>query len=179
MDEGRIRRVVSFVSALMDSLEQSEHRIIKKILGTLSSSSSCPLRLCGVGRLVMLGIGRFSESYNALVQLAAGLLIARHLDLTRLPRSAEDDCASSGTAVGEQEESLIEGFKVSFFEPLMTETERRICTALGVAVLSENVYGKIVATNPSNNASKPKTLFFMPHCPYRLYCNVLWSNWHP
>eukprot|EP00596_Hydrurales_sp_CCMP1899_P010731 CAMPEP_0119055036 /NCGR_PEP_ID=MMETSP1177-20130426/75471_1 /TAXON_ID=2985 /ORGANISM="Ochromonas sp, Strain CCMP1899" /LENGTH=144 /DNA_ID=CAMNT_0007035477 /DNA_START=554 /DNA_END=988 /DNA_ORIENTATION=+ len=26
-------------------------------------------------------------------------------------------------------------------------------------------------------ASKNTTLFFMPHCPYRLYVNLLWANW--
>jgi hypothetical protein len=24
-----------------------------------------------------------------------------------------------------------------------------------------------------------KALFFMPHCPRRLYSNLLWANWRP
>lgn len=56
-------------------------------------------------------------------------------------------------------------------DPLLQPPDVRILNALGMRVESANVKGKI--------ACHCKTLFFMPHCPYRLYSNVLWSNWGP
>lgn len=33
------------------------------------------------------------------------------------------------------------------------------------------------SVNESTTNKQDVTLFYMPHCPYRLYCNVLWRNW--
>jgi hypothetical protein len=40
---------------------------------------------------------------------------------------------------------------------------------LGWGVMEENDEGKRRVRGP--------TAFFMPHCPMRLYSNLLWANW--
>lgn len=57
------------------------------------------------------------------------------------------------------------------FDPNITSVDREVYKALNITVLSENTKGKHTASN------RGKTLFFLPHCPYRLYCNTLWANW--
>ena len=54
-------------------------------------------------------------------------------------------------------------------DPVLERSDERIVHRLGLATDNVNTKGKISCTT--------KTLFFMPHCPYRLYSNVLWSNW--
>jgi hypothetical protein len=57
----------------------------------------------------------------------------------------------------------------SVFDPVLTAMDRELYKHLGVPVLTVNTKGKHSVT--------ARTLFFMPHCPYRLYCNVMWANW--
>lgn len=54
-------------------------------------------------------------------------------------------------------------------DPVLTPSDTSILIRLGLKVDDINRKGKISCSN--------KTLFFMPHCPYRLYSNVLWANW--
>ena len=54
------------------------------------------------------------------------------------------------------------------YDPGFGALEIAVCKQLEFEVLSENLYGKY--------GVQRKTVFFMPHCPYRLYCNVLWRN---
>ena len=58
----------------------------------------------------------------------------------------------------------------SVFDPIITELDIIVYRELGIPVLGDNSKGKHTATE--------RTLFFLPHCPYRLYCNVLWANWN-
>lgn len=58
---------------------------------------------------------------------------------------------------------------VSAFDPCFTDFENRLLASFGVSILKENNFGRI---SSSNNA-----VFYMPHCPFQLYNNVLWSNW--
>jgi hypothetical protein len=63
--------------------------------------------------------------------------------------------------------------RMLFFEPLMTELERTILEdGLCVDIIESNERGKRRANGNGN-----RTLFYMPHCPMRLYSNVLWANW--
>lgn len=55
------------------------------------------------------------------------------------------------------------------FDPLTTSSDRSVYDILGIPVLTENTKGK--------QKVEGKVLFFLPHCPYRLYCNLIWANW--
>jgi hypothetical protein len=54
-------------------------------------------------------------------------------------------------------------------DPVLRAGDVRVLHRLGLQTDDINVKGKI--------SCDIKTLFFMPHCPYRLYSNILWANW--
>jgi hypothetical protein len=58
---------------------------------------------------------------------------------------------------------------MSMFDPELTEACATVAKHFGCLIISENESGK--------RAVNSKTLFFMPHCPMRLYSNLLWANW--
>lgn len=59
-----------------------------------------------------------------------------------------------------------------FYDPCTTPFEASMLQSeWKIQVLSRNERGK----RPVNGLT---TLFFMPHCPLRLYDNVLWANWN-
>lgn len=59
-----------------------------------------------------------------------------------------------------------------FYDPCTTPSEASVLQSeWKIHVLSRNERGK----RPVNGLT---TLFFMPHCPLRLYDNVLWANWN-
>lgn len=91
--------------------------------------------------VVMLGIGNFSKSNAALLQLSFGLELAREFQMTS--------------------PSII-------YDPVMLAFEIDICLNMGL-VLGVNELDIHTASSC--------TLFYMPHCPYLLYTQVLWTNW--
>jgi hypothetical protein len=89
---------------------------------------------------VFLGIGSFSTSSSALLQLAFGLTLCRCFNVP-----------------------LIE-----IWDPQMSSLDLTLCDRL---LLTPN------REAPGRSISGP-TLYFMPHCPYMLYNQVMWSNWN-
>ena len=61
------------------------------------------------------------------------------------------------------------GHSRSIYDPCISDFDRKVLELLKVPVLTENSKGK--------HSSSSTTLFYLPHCPYRLYCNLLWANW--
>ena len=105
--------------------------------------------------IVVLGLGHFTESYGALLQLAFSLLLVRTLRNTSVSKS-----------------NSLSSCNVSLYDPVLSAEEVRLCTnVFDVRVPSDNSMGKI------KGKEKTRTIFYMPHCPYQLYCNVLWANW--
>jgi hypothetical protein len=115
-------------------------------------------RLKAVDTVIALGLGSFSQSKNALIQLALLVLI----------RS-----------------SLLDELRpvlCYIYDPMMNEEDFQLCAALGVTALPTNNKGIYRTGNDSDTTKRLSTnesiLYYMPHCPFRLYCNVLWDNWN-
>jgi hypothetical protein len=101
-----------------------------------------------VEQIVCYGIGNLSTSSSASMwQLACALTIRNFLQK------------------GDESIPLL------FYDPCTTPSEAFLLRSKwNIQVLSENERGKRLVHGVS-------TLFFMPHCPLRLYDNVLWANW--
>ena len=66
---------------------------------------------------------------------------------------------------------LIEEFSISnafIYDPIMVIFEIEACASLGLTITS---------SQRDIHEADTKTLFFMPHCPYQLYSQILWTNW--
>ena len=120
-----------------------------------------------LSHMVSLGIGKFSESRPALLQLSLAACIGKFYKLSRRNINSTDEDVNS-------DNSTITASipRCEIFDPLFGQLERKVASSLGFEVCDSNQKGK-----HNVNSSSGRTLFFMPHCPYRLYCNVLWSNW--
>lgn len=133
----------------------------------------------------------FDSSSAPIIQLACILLIRQHLATDMLHSSY----AKSSTITREKgdsshqhiQEGQHQGNKLAYehqqllvpivyFEPLIKPIECKVLTEIfHVQILEINERGKRrVASNQNDTSS---TLFYMPHCPMRLYSNILWSNW--
>lgn len=72
------------------------------------------------------------------------------------------------------------------FDPVMNDMDTAILASLGCRI-PENEQGKRCCYGAGRELGQEEgdgkrrrtrpTLFFMPHCPIRLYSNVLWANW--
>ena len=108
-----------------------------------------PLGTCHT--LIGLGLGQIISSPSSLLQLAFTL-------------SLRDECRRLLSPEGN-----IQTFSTTVFDPMFSSLERRLCESFHLSVSVDNKKGMHRACG--------STIFFMPHCPYRLYCNLLWENW--
>eukprot|EP00903_Cladosiphon_okamuranus_P019278 g17721.t1 len=153
--------------------------------------------------LVCYGIGNFTESDSSRYQLALALCLR---DLLSAPSSSASDVASGGAPSAAASDapgagSPAPGPALLAFDPVMGETEAAMLESLGCGLL-QNEEGKRSCCRREKEAGGGRggdgggggdgegdegdevgevlttpTLFFMPHCPQRLYSNVLWANW--
>lgn len=125
----------------------------------------------GIGEIVCYGIGNFSEPYSpSMLQLACVLQVRRELAAITevfIEEEATDEMALDVF----RKKSEVDVF---YFEPEILSVERKILEEFNVEIIETNEQGK---RRTSKNSCG--TLFYMPHCPMRLYSNVLWANWDP
>ena len=191
------------IMRIMEELER--HPYVMHLLRALTASStddddekdenedvstSCK----AYGEIICYGVGNFLPTSVAvdgsyalpryplapMLQLALALVIRQQLANLRSNKDLGSEKASQkddGEGNCDKDEhfySKQQGLvRMIFFEPLMTELERTILEdELCVDIIETNERGKRQANGNGN-----RTLFYMPHCPMRLYSNVLWANW--
>lgn len=152
-----------------------------------------------VYEIVCYGIGNFHNSsssrYNSpLIQLACVLLLRKKYaqiiyDHSQRNISSEEnvnqkDHDESHTLSYSKQQELV---YMIYFEPFIEKIEEKVLDYFHVQVLHTNEHGKRCIDNPNEDQSQISqrskksnrcTLFYMPHCPMRLYSNVLWANWN-
>jgi len=116
--------------------------------------------------VVCLGVGNFSTSTSSFWQFVLYLCLRKYLLLQS--GEVETDSIILHDIFGEKinEESFL-------FEPNISEFEKSVCKSLGVHICQQNLFGQYKLPTAINNDS---VLYFMPHCPYQLYCNLIWTN---
>lgn len=131
------------------------------------------LNLSHLSEVMSLGIGKVCSSPSSLLQLAMASCFQRHqFSAVALDndRKIEENLSTLDQKITEVDSKDIRAF-FTIYDPMFTAKELKVCQTLGFKVSTENLKGK-------HEAVSGPTLFFMPHCPHRLYINLLWANWN-
>lgn len=158
-----------------------------------------------VREIICYGIGNFSHArshnYNApLIQLVCVLLlrdmfaVAQKEGTPRCSNEKQDETimeksnlqqssSSPSLSLSNNYSTQQELVPLYYFEPLIKPLEVQVLKHYHVKILDVNQQGKH-SIHYENTKGKHQeesdffTLFYMPHCPMRLYSNVLWANWN-
>jgi hypothetical protein len=123
----------------------------------------------GITELVVLGVGCFSSSPAARLQMALALLLRQRL------------VAPQTLAEGEASP------RCWCHDPFLSSAERAACALLGFSVPTDQPQGDAgggeswrfgwLDASPRPGRRQGGVLLFMPHCPYKLYASVLHAAW--
>jgi hypothetical protein len=102
-----------------------------------------------------LGIGNISHSRSSQLQFAYFRHIIDHIN----PILKSDESYHQLSV------------EARLYDPLMSTDEVDLCEKYKILVDKANNKGKYVINSDSIY------VYFMPHCPYQLYNNVIWSHW--
>lgn len=145
--------VQNIVSLL--SVDDAYDRLVnvRKLLKASSVWIACVnfLSECPVSCIVALGIGRLvTMSTNSSWQCALLLLL-------------------------KESSSCLD---IKYFEPLVDVDDLELMKRFGLENDNQNEKGLIFRLIEAKlSVNEGKVLIYMPHCPYRLYCNIIWSFW--
>ena len=161
--EGLVEAVQLCVASLRDSLygayvcSQLQHHL-----------HNC--NTTGFHSMYALGIGSFTSPSSRL-QLALFILLCEKFAL----RSTEIVSHAATVAISDGNESTVKSpgneDAPLLFDPMMNTVDKLVCDSFGLRVSAVNRRGRY------RMKMDGLSLIFMPHCPYRLYCNFLWENW--
>jgi len=145
-------------AALIDiaELKFTENLLAATFNALPSSNEQDPSPLCW-RELVAYGVGPVSSSARARAQFAAAEVLRRRL-------------------------GVIDAW---WYDPACSATDIAVVGSYGWRLIASDEEAKRAVLlevedggNDSGTHKRPiGTVFYMPHCPFRLYSNVLWKNW--
>ena len=123
-----------------------------------------------IQKIVFLGIGNFLSSNSSCLQLALGLELFTSFNLLDTIENSDNSNDNDENDNYENDNRKSNKIKnnIYIYDPLLTSIELRICSLLNLQVDSSSL-NLHIATD--------MTLFYMPHCPYTLYNQIIWLNW--
>ena len=147
----------------------------------------------------LINITSPSNFYSAsMIQLSCILLIRKEVARRRRQQlnnspQGEGEREVTPTLPYSKQQELV---PMVYYEPYLKPIERDVLTQyFYVTILTTNERGKRCVDQTKQNISgvennkasigdmsqqpTSSSLFYMPHCPMRLYSNVLWANWDP
>ena len=138
-----------------------------------------------INEIIAYGIGNFSTDRfkSSMLQLACLLLLRRCAAANNL--STNDDNTSNESSFRDEQYRV----PIHYYDPCILPIEKEILeNEFHVNILDCNDMGKRrsesmqcrheVSTIQYRLQHHSKcTVFYMPHCPMRLYSNVLWAHW--
>ena len=150
-----------------------------------------------VQEIICYGIGNFSEKYSpSMLQMACAILLRYLIGAVQSQGTSENGHAECNVEECLHREKILLFFHslelIDFLQQLQKENYGKFsridmkfydpCTsALEKRMLEENYHVMSLETNEQGkrqvNHSQNRTIFYMPHCPMRLYSNLLWANW--
>ena len=134
-------------AAVLKNITSTAYQLQKTQIYTHTQSA---LTECchNVSKIIILGVGNFSTSPSSALQM------------------------SYIRGVTEQ---LIPAFKhMIFYDPIMNINESNACALLNVTCFDTAMQAKLHYHCETDSEC---VLFFMPHCPYQLYNEIIWRNW--
>jgi hypothetical protein len=196
-DKERIEREVRECLHSLESQCQSREGFAFRLSEALEISTGVfPMKSEGkslhLREIVVYGIGNFSHGPHSapMLQLAGALLLrklsaaSKHSDDINKCREITTYCdnnAINTTFWKDQQETPI-----FYYEPCILPLEKELLQQVfHVHVLERNHSGKLKVEDmrkqwcptQKDDRHRTHTLFYMPHCPMRLYCNILWAHW--
>jgi hypothetical protein len=182
-----------FARTLMDALSRTCTEQGDELVDTTTNSIEEKNKAIRLRDIVAYGIGNFaSNSYSAPMLQFACLLLLRRVAATSEQTKFRHDISENNSLSDAENTFQLEQQHVPIFyyEPCITPLEKQMLeTTFHVTVLDTNDLGKLTvesmrqlalpntAAATAMNSYNAATLFYMPHCPMRLYCNVLWAHW--
>ena len=152
IEKSDIESIITIIHTNVAALEgmQFAKDAIDQVLSHIRNSANSSF--AKTLQITALGIGNFTDTINSQWQFAFLLLLLKTL----------------------RDSASFTEVSLSCFEPQFGPNELRICKTLDIEVLKENNKGLFDLGDDNGDTWR---VYYMPHCPYRLYCNLLWSTW--
>ncbi|CAO1633348.1 unnamed protein product [Jaminaea pallidilutea] len=158
---------VELIKAKRKLLQQNSvaEKVLECFDGLRSAIDAVPLSL------LVLGLGRVTESRSAQIQAAFALELAAWLD----SQTPEPETSASASRFISASTSALETasgkrlIRVTAFDPISSDLDDTVLRSLGIEPVDR-------ATACPKAYEEPK-LLFMPHCPRGLYEAYLRANW--
>ena len=192
--ERQYRAGEGFVIRLLNALANATNHNV-----STDDRNESKCKLPNLEEIVVYGVGNFScEIYSAsMLQLAVALLLRRLAVEAATNGSSRDydnhqelniDGSTNATSFSFDQQRI----PIFYYEPCTLPLEKVLLQEVFyVHVLESNDMGKLSVSSMNeqlqSQTSQPQnirkqnsqynTLFYMPHCPMRLYCNIIWAHW--
>lgn len=159
---------VELIKAKRKLLQQNgvAEKVLECFDGLRSAIDAVPLSL------LVLGLGRVTESRSAQIQAAFALELAAWLDsqTTEASTSTSNPASTSTLEPASTIGTLVRPhIRVSAFDPISSDLDDKVLRSLGIEPVDR--------ATACPKAYKEPMLLFMPHCPRGLYEAYLRANW--